>query len=326
MRETIKNYLRLGRAQTYPADWLLVLVPFLTGVDVPLVRVAAMSVFMFFIHIISFGENSLLDFTQGWDKVDPSKAHHPLSTGAISVPDAMSFIHWGKAILATIGCIMMFLWSPNPVMAMLCLFLWYVWGTAYNVGLSKVSLLGFLPICLCFTAMGGFGWFLSHELLTPSGWWYLAYVFTVILFQISWSGHLKEMGQAERSNLLIKMGARLIDSWFVPSWAIVYGICIKVAGVVILGLILQLNFTLARLVWYLIAFASIGVMTGLLCLTHKYVRPDELKRMSLMEIISIYAPIPLMIGWEDAFFFMLIGVVYFYAVNKALWGVSYPKV
>ncbi|GAH20774.1 unnamed protein product, partial [marine sediment metagenome] len=37
MKETILDYLRLGRAQTYPADWLLVLVPFLTGVDVPLI-------------------------------------------------------------------------------------------------------------------------------------------------------------------------------------------------------------------------------------------------------------------------------------------------
>ncbi|GAH69804.1 unnamed protein product, partial [marine sediment metagenome] len=65
MKETILDYLRLGRAQTYPADWLLVLVPFLTGVDVPLIRVIAMSVFMFFVHIISFGENSLHDYIGG---------------------------------------------------------------------------------------------------------------------------------------------------------------------------------------------------------------------------------------------------------------------
>ncbi|GAH19832.1 unnamed protein product, partial [marine sediment metagenome] len=141
------------------------------------------------------------------DKVDDAKIHHPLQRGAILVDDAIGFVHWGKNILMFLACLMAFLWSPNPAIAMFCLFMWYAWGTGYNLGLSKVSLLGFLPICLCFAAMGGFGWFLSHEKLTPIGWWYLAYTFTVILFQISYSGHLKEMGQAERSNLLIKMGA-----------------------------------------------------------------------------------------------------------------------
>lgn len=326
MRETIKNYLRLGRAQTYPADCLLALVPFLTGVDVPLIRVVALSVFMFFVHIISFGENSLHDFLGGWDKVDEAKAHHPLQRGAIPVDDAISLIHWGKNFLMFLGCLMVFKWSPNPVMAMFCLFMWYSWGTAYNLGLSKVSLLGFLPISICFVFMGGFGWFLSHQQLIPTGLWYLAYTFTVILFQISWSGHLKEMGQAERSNLLIKMGARLVADWFKPGWALFYGLGIKIAGVVVLGRILQLNFTLIRVVWYVLILILTGIMIGLLCFPHTYVREKELKRMSLMEIISIFGPIPLMMPLGHAAFLMMIGAVYFVGVNRLLWGVLYPKV
>ena len=326
MKETIKNYLRLGRAQTWPADLLLVLVPFLTGVDVPLIRVVAMSVFMFFIHIISFGENSLLDFTQGYDKVDPSKAHHPLSTGAISVPDAMKLIHWGKAILATVGCVMMILWSPNPVIAMFCLFMWYSWGTAYNLGLSKVSLLGFLPICLCFASMGGFGWFLSHKTLTQTIWWYLAYTFTVILFQISYSGHLKEMGQAERSNLLIKMGASLRDGFFDPGWAFLYGCAVKGVSLYILIRMMGPILFGPAVVWFMFILLGVGAMTALLCMPRDYDRATELKRMSFMEILSIYAPIPLMLPWNQALLLMASGVAYFYLMNRALWGVSYPKV
>ncbi len=326
MKETIIDYLRLGRAQTYPADWLLVLVPFLTGVDVPLIRVIALSVFMFLVHIISFGENSLHDYIGGWDKVDEAKIHHPLQRGAILVDDAIGFVHWGKNLLMFLACLMAFLWSPSPVMAMFCLFQWYAWGTGYNLGLSKVSLLGFLPICICFVAMGGFGWFLSHEKLTPIGWWYLAYIFTVILFQISYSGHLKEMGQAERSNLLIKMGAKLTDGFFQPGWAFLYGFAIKGASLYILIKIMGPILSGPAVVWFILILLGVGAMTALLCMPRDYDRVKDLKRMSLMEIISIYAPIPLMISWELAAPLMLIGVVYFYAVNKALWGVLYPKV
>jgi 4-hydroxybenzoate polyprenyltransferase len=326
MKETVLNYLRLGRAQTYPADWLLVLLPFLTGVQMPLLRVAAMSVFMFLLHIVSFGENSVLDFTQGYDKVDPSKSSHPLCTGAISVPNAMKFVHWGKALLATVACIMAFLWSPNPVMAMFFLFMWYAWGTAYNVGLSKVSLLGFLPISICFAAMGGFGWFLSHEDLTPIANLYLIYVFTVILFQISWSGHLKEMGQSERSNILIRMGASLRDGRFDPGRAFLYGFGVKMISLFILGMLMELNKTPLREVWLYLVIFGVFVMTILLLLPREYDRARELKWMSLMEILSIYAPIPLMLPWVWAFPLMLMGVAYFYLMNRALWGVAYPKV
>jgi len=320
----LKYWLQLGRAQTYPADWLLVLVPMLYGDRATLLQALAMSVFMFFVHIISFGENSLLDYTQGWDKRDPSKAHHPLETGVISVPDAMNFIHWGKTVLMLLGCLMVFWWSPNPVMAMFSLFMWYAWGTAYNLGLSKVTVWGFLPISMAFTFMGAFGWYLTHEAMTPTGWWYLAYVFTVILFQISWSGHLKEMGQKERSNLLIRLGARLIDGFFEPSWSLLYGLSIKAVSILILSELLAPK--PLEVIWFSIVLVSVGGLVGLLCMPRTYDRPAELKRMSAMEVVSIYGPIPLMLPWTWAIPLMAIGIIYFILVNKALWGVSYPKV
>ena len=224
-----------------------------------------------------------------------------------------------------LACLMAFLWSPNPVMAMFCLFMWYAWGTGYNLGLSKVSLLGFLPICLCFTAMGGFGWFLSHEELTPIGWWYLAYIFTVILFQISYSGHLKEMGQAERSNLLIKMGASLEDGFFNPRWAIIYGSGVKALSFYFLIQLTNIS-VWSNGIWLSLVVSGLCVMTMYLCMPRGYDRVKELKLMSVMEILSIYAPIPLMVPLGQALPLMVLGVAYFYLMNRALWGVSYPKV
>ncbi|GAH73303.1 unnamed protein product, partial [marine sediment metagenome] len=149
---------------------------------------------------------------------------------------------------------------------------------------------------------------------------------TVILFQISWSGHLKEMEQAERSNLLIKMGASLRDGRFEPSWSFLYGFAVKGASLYTLTRIMGQPLYGLAAIWLIFIILGVSIMTGLLCTPHPYDRETELKRMSLMEIFSIYAPIPLMVPWGQALPLMAIGVVYFYLMNRALWGVAYPKV
>ena len=47
---------------------------------------------------------------------------------------------------------------------------------------------------------------------------------------------------------------------------------------------------------------------------------------SIMEILSIYAPIPLLMPWLYAVPLMVLGVAYFYSMNRLLWRTSYPKV
>jgi len=155
---------------------------------------------------------------------------------------------------------------------------------------------------------------------------YLLYVFTIILFQIGWSGYLKEMGIGERGNILIKMGARLEGGGFEPGGAWRFGVFVKGVNVGLLISFLVLNPTVLNLIWVILMVGGISIMTFLLCRPRGYDRPKELKRMSLMEILSIYAPIPLIVGWVWAVPLMVIGVFYFIYVNKALWGVSYPKV
>jgi len=332
MKETIRDWLRLFRAQTAPATILLLLVPYLAGERATLVGALLIGIFGLFTHFWSFGQNSLLDTTiihyKGRlppDLEDPSKAHHPLVAGRIKLSEAHSVINWGLAILVTIAGIWS-LFGANPALSMFSLIVWVIWGWGYNAGLSKVSSLGFLPITICFMGLTGWAWFLTHEAMSVLGWYYLAYVGLTILFQISVEGNLKEMGQAERSNLLIKMGAKLIDGWFLPRWAFLYGVTVKGVSLYILAQIMGPILSGPAMVWFIFILLGVGAMTALLCMPRDYDRVVELKRMSIMEILSIYACIPLMVPWELAVPLMMIGAVYFVAVNRLLWGVSYPKV
>ena len=322
---SLKSWLQLFRAQTAPASVLLVLVPFLSGNPIS-GTVVVLAVYALLVHYFSFGENSLMDTVMGYDREDPGKQHHPLISGAISLPLAHNVIHWGLIILTMIGVVITYLISPNPLPAMASLVMWVALGHGYNEGLSKESLFGFISISLCFTSMAAWAWFLGHMELTPLGPLYLIYVFAVILFQISWSGHLKEIGQSERSNILVKMGARLEGGRFEPGPSILYGVAVKIAGICVLYWMLFSAFTIDRLIWLTSIVVLMVFFLSLLTLPRRYNRSGDLRNMSLMEILSIYAPIPLMLPWGYAIVLMTVGVAYFFGVNRWLWGVSYPRV
>jgi len=323
----VRDWLQLFRAQTAPATILLILVPYLTNASLFSWKTLAIGLFSLLAHWISFGHNSLMDTAMGYDKADSSKSHHPLVAGRISMTAAHNVIHWGLCGLAVLAIFISLKISPNPTIALVSIFLWAIFGYAYNSGLSKESLLGFLPISVCFTAMGAWGWFLSHKSLDGFGWLLLGYFFTTILFQISWSGHLKELELKERSNILVKMGAKVERGYFEPGYASIYGGTLKFINVPILGsLILGENFTLDRLVWLSLIVILTCRWTSKLIFRREYIRPKELRNMSIMEIFTIYAPIPLVLPWLEASVLMLFGVLYFLAANRLLWGTSYPRV
>jgi len=335
-------YLQLGRSHTYPADWLLCIVPFLAG-GLDLFRFFVISVVMFFVHWVGFGENSLLDFTQGYDKSDPSKSHHPLSEGRLTVHQASNAIHWTKAFLVSIVAILTLQWAPNPLWAMISLLLWVVWGTAYNIGLDKENLFGFVPIVFCFVSMGAWGWFMSHDTMNLIGASYLLYAGAVIMFQIAWSGHLKDLAQKETSNLLVRLGAKTepytkgTESYemFLPGKTMYLGVFMKAVGIVSLlwlayTVLRPINFndpyTISILTW--VGLIVLGMVASLFLIVPQrlWLKPRELRNMSIMEIFSIFAPVPLMLPWVEAIPLLVFALAYFYFANKALWGVSYPKV
>jgi len=334
----IKEWLQIGRAQTFPADWLLVIVPFLHG-RFDFFQALVLSILMWFSHILSFGHNSLLDASckpsidspYTYDQLDPSKSHHPLIRGAISLYMAKNVILWGLGFLAVGFICFTFLIAENLSLSLTFLFLYWVWGVLYNEGLSKESPLGFLSISLCFTSMSAFAWFLSHETLATPGLLYVLYSFFTILFQISFSGFLKELSMRERSNILTRMGAKIDVTWkgekvFKPRKAIYYGVAVKVANLSVGFLLLMAQFNISRLAWYLVVAGLALFFLYKLVKPRVYIRGKELLSMSLEEIATIYIIPILMLDVMTAGVLMVIGVLYFFGINLWLWEKPFPRV
>jgi hypothetical protein len=341
---TVVKWLQLFRAQTFPATLLMVLVPFLANTVLDLnavLKLLPLSILLLLIHFFSFGHNSLIDVAMMYDQKDPGKQHHPLVSGVISLHAAHNVIHWGLTILIGLAALLTITWSKQPVMALLGLIGWIAFGHAYNDGLSKESLFGFMAMSLSMTSMAAWGWYLSFDRwdLNMRGLIYLVYVFFTILYQVSWSGFVKEMEIGERSNILAKMGAKLMKvefgprlnrlsnfSEFIPGKARFYAYFTKATGLFLGGLLCWLNYSMVRLVIYVVLAFIIAFLLHKATKPRIYNRAKELMQMSLMEIATIFMPIPLMLEWPVAAVLMIFGIVYFYVLNKILWGKPYPRV
>ena len=338
LNKTLRSWLQLFRAQTAPATLLCILVPYLHNAVFFDLRTLTLALSAVLFHYFSFGANSLMDTAMGYDRKDPGKQHHPLISGAIKLHEAHNVIHWGLAVLTAWATVLTLWISPNPGVAMAALILWVAFGHAYNDGLSKESVFGFMSISICCTASSAWGWFLSHETLGEVGSIYLAYIFFTILFQISYSGFVKELAIRERSNILTRMGALLDVTWkgeteFKPGKAIFYGILVKGSNLFLGGLLLWSSIGSVMVVGAVLRGVFYVFFAGLaLFYLYKLVRPriykrgKELLNMSLEEICTIYAVIPIMLRLLESSVLMSIGVLYFFGICLILWGKPYPRV
>ena len=333
----VRDWLQLFRAQTAPAVVLLAMMPYLHARSLWTAEALILGIIALLVHWISFGHNSLMDYAMGYDQADPSKSHHPLLTGAITPQQAHGVIHCGFAVFSLAAAVFTIAIAQKPVISLFCLLVWLAFAHAYNDGLSKESLFGFMPISICFTAMAGWAWFLSHDSLGGIGIAYLGFVFFTILFQIAWSGHLKEMAVKERGNLLIWLGARLtpkdtndvvhLTKKFIPGRSKFYGYWMKTSNVLFVWLLLLLvPFHWSLSIWVGTMTTVIGYYLHRLIKERVYVRSAELFNMSIMEVATIFFPIPLLVGWPEGIVLMAFGVAYFFGMNLWLWKASHPRV
>lgn len=312
---------------------LLIVTPYLHNASFLSLETAAVFLSTLLFHYLMFGQNSLMDTSQGYDLKDPSKAHHPLVTGEISLTAAHNVIHWGIAFATLWAAILTLYISPRPALAMVFLIMWVVFGWGYNLGLSKESPVGFLSLTIGYTGMGAWSWLLSHDSFTATGLWYLVFVALVLVFQISWEGFVKDMELPERSNILKRMGAKLYHAsipvglvWFDPGPAIYYGAMVKIANLVSLYPIILLNPKPYIWGWYWGMAGLAAFFAYKLLVPRLYDRDEELRNMSFEEIITIYLVVPVMLPWAQAIPLMVLGVLYFFLVNIVIWGKPFPRV
>ncbi len=323
LNDTLKPWFQVFRAQSMPATLVLILLPYLYNTTIDL-KILIIALFACFLHYFSYGHNSLVDYHE--DLKDPSKVHHPLITGKTDITKAHIVIHWGWAIISTIGIFITISISPSPLQGVISLFLFTIFAHAYNDGLSKTTIFAFIPIAICFTSLSAWAWFLSHSGLDLTGWTLLAYLFMVIVFQISISGCLKELEIKEKSNLMIRYGAKIDDGIFKGGFASFYGLLIKIINLVIGAYLLWLNYSVIKMVWFVFVTAIALYLTYELLRTRKWNRERTLFQMSLQEIAVIYLPIPILLDPLIAITLMSFGVIYFFGMNKWLWAKEYPAV
>lgn len=297
--------------------------------------VATIFPLVWLLHFVGFGLNSYLDTAMKYDIHDPAKKTHPLVSRKVSLSSACRVLNWG-ACLTVLFAVIVTPHAQNPTFALAAFLIYIVFGYAYDCGLSKESLWGFGAISISFAALATWAWFLSHGTIGSLGWVLVSYVFFTILFQISYSGHLKELGVRERSNLLIRLGATLGGFmasekqggcvYFAPGKSIYYGYIVKLTNLFLGGVLLYLVFSWQGLV-SLIFFGSIALyFLHQLTKRRVYMRDRELLNMSLMEVATIFLPILIVAPFVPALALMVFGFVYFIGMNKLLWAAPHPRV
>jgi 1,4-dihydroxy-2-naphthoate octaprenyltransferase len=162
LKEKVRDWLQVFRAQTAPATVIMVLTSYLLGGgNLFTVEGLSLGILALLFHWFTFGHNSLMDTVAGHDLRDKQKAHHALVRGAISLESAHKVIHTGLFILTLIAIWLALKGDGNPSLALAWFAIFITAGHAYNDGLSKTTIWSFAPITICFTAFSLYGFYIS---------------------------------------------------------------------------------------------------------------------------------------------------------------------
>ena len=330
----LADWLKLFRAQTAPATVFSILVPYLIAGGRDLITIMAIFVLGTIAHFFSFGHNSLMDYW--YDVKDPNKKHHPLESGEIKFETAHKVIHYGM-VLTCLGFVALTYYvSPSPVLALMSLIGYIVFGHAYNDGLDKNTSHSWISISLCFTSLALYGWFLGTGEVNAITVLIAVWAFLTIVYQIAWEGNLKDLwNPAEKHNLL--------RTWVEYDWsgtpikftskAVSFGFMAIRLGwnTVILGMIAYyLNAGLMNWIMY-VAFTFIETLAVIdihdTAEHSLWSRDVLLERFGVAEAVEFFRLIAISLQPAIVLTLVSYGLLYFVLMNRLLWGSKFgPKV
>jgi hypothetical protein len=328
----LRDWLQLFRAHTAPATVLAFVTPYLIAGGRDITVAIILFVVGHFIHYFSFGHNSLMDY---WvDKEDPSKAHHPLPSGRISLEDATRVVLYGQIITYIIVMLLCIQYSANPVLSLFFLGIYFVFGNGYNDGLDHRTVHSWFPISACYAGFVLITYTFVRGLDTIAAlialWAFISEVYDIALL-----GNVKDLwNPAETLNPLRKYvitkytiyenGTEHVISitlsrgvltffWFLRG---VVASFILFTMAELLGLPL-VNYVLLVLLTALELFAITAIFKGLA--TGSSTRGDLLALFGLSEATEFFRFTCLVPAWM-AGLLIVYGLTYFISFNKLLWG------
>jgi 4-hydroxybenzoate polyprenyltransferase len=320
---TVRDWLQLFRSHTSPLEMLIAGAgaAFASG-GVWSWNVLLFAIFGWLYHNAGYGHNSVEDYIGGYDKDDPHKSHHPLQRGAIDP---------GKARIATLALIALsalfgIVISGLDLVAVCLLAVLAAAGFVYNVFGKRMGL-KFLPIAIAHSLLLPFAYFGSGggggvDLLVVGT--LTACLVLQIVYQIMIEGDLKDIDMDE-SSFLGDLGVRMKKGLLrVSGQAQIVSLSLKLVSIV--GLVSAVVIQGGGAADFLLMAAlssAIVVLDRSLMRGGRYDHTRILRTMAMMEVASTFAltaAISPTVGVLPALAMMAMGILYFVAMNRFLWG------
>lgn len=183
----LKDWLKLFRNNTAPMTvlrveffYLISGAPFLSFFNGAVVLLATL------LHWLAFGHNTLMDTARGFDKENPHRKHDPLVSGSLQLDTAHNWVNLLEILAAIAGVSLIAVSSGNQVAALSFLILFAIAGHAYNDGLDRSTIWGFIPYTLSYTSLCAASYFLHATTLTPLFDFAIVYIILVEIFELAW--------------------------------------------------------------------------------------------------------------------------------------------
>ncbi|MGC9084228.1 MAG: UbiA family prenyltransferase [Anaerolineae bacterium] len=313
--------MQLSRMHTAPSEMFgLALAGYIGGMRLPQLLLLVLLGWM--VHVAGFGMNSLVDYLHGYDAADPSKRHHPLPSGRLTVAQAMSFV-----FAMQLASVFYFMILSRSYIADAAFAAYVASGWIYNLTAKEHKVPAMFELGVSMGALFLAGAALLG-ILNPTIILASIYTGIVAVYQIGVDGDLKDLdARTPERNVLRDLGTYVDDS----------GTMHTSRG----GYALALSVSAAKAVAFALVAATISPIWGIAmgamgAITFTYfalamMRPgpfDHARRLKIIGLCEVWSYValvialfPLMLSWAPiaVALYLVAPVAYYYAMNRIMW-------